>query len=246
MSTGTTTDNAGTQFDVAGFEGVDIPQFGESGFDEPSYAIDGFEDMDVSGVKGSDIANRGLAIDRTGLYHLGLDVEERFDKYKNGKDGAVDMTKPIWPGLNIRLTVLATSPGLSPVGSVMFHEVRLVGKGGAGPLEDWARKASNAFLVGCGVLNLIGDQIIDPETGTTKVKSSTLAARLRKIGQIVGLVKMSKATTDYPEPKPEFPFGQGAYPVTDPKVAHVPKNLEALKAAGIELPTAAAKPATHL
>lgn len=234
------------QFDVSGFEGVEMPTFGESGFDEPSYAIEAFEDMDVSGVKTSDVSNRALMIDKAGLYHLSMECEARFDKYKKDKNGSPDMTKPTWPGINIRLTTLATSPGHSPVGSVMFHEVKLSGKGG-GAIEDWARKQTNAFLLGVGILKPgPGDTVIDPETGTTTVKSSTILARLKAIGQIVGKVELSKPTDAFPEPKPEFGWGKGAYPVTSPLVAHVPKNLEALKAAGIELPAAGAKPATHL
>jgi len=237
--------------DVNGFEGVDMPTFDEPEGDGSGFAIESYEfgDVDTSGVDSSNIGSGRLKVDKPGFYHFSLSAEPRPMPYEKG-----DMSKQRKPDILLTCEVLHSTPGQSPAGSVHFHNLILMGKGG-GPVDKWDRDKTLNFLVGIGVLKVVGQDVIDPETGTTRVNSKTLAARINAVKQFCGKLEMGSAGDKKDgagnvigkyEARIEFPWGRGAFPVTSPDVSHVPKNLEAIKAAGIELPTAGGKPATHL
>lgn len=236
MSTGTAT----------GFENVegDLPSFSEgdgSGFDSPSYD---FGDMDASGVDASQVGSGRLKVDKPGFYHFSVSAEPRPMPYE--KD---DMSKQRKPDILLTCEVLCSVLGQSPAGSVHFHNLILGGKGG-GAVDQWDMKKTLNLLVGLGILKVQGEDVIDPETSSTKVNARTLAARINAVKQFCGKLEMGQAGDKKDaagnivgkyEARLEFPWGRGCFPVTSPDVAHVPKNLEAIKAAGIEMPTAGVK-----
>jgi hypothetical protein len=230
---------------IEGFEGVDMPTFGD-GDDGSGFAPENYEfgEMDVAGVDAQNIGSGRLKVDKAGFYHFSIHAEARPMPYEKG-----DMSKQRKPDILITCEVLHSTPGQSPAGSAHFHNLIMGGKGG-GPTEKWDRDKSLNFLVGIGVLKVVGGDVIDPETNSTKVNSKTLTARINAVKQFCGKLEMGKAgdkkdasgnVVGQYEARIEFPWGRGAFPVTSPDVAHVPKNLEAIKAAGIEIPAAGPK-----
>ena len=91
------------------------------------------------------------------------------------------------------------------------------------------------------MLSAQGSEVIDAETGTTKINSKTLCDRIANVRQFVGNIKCDKSDDPQYADKYELLRGRGAFQVDDPAVADVPKNLAALKEIGKE---SAAKPAS--
>jgi hypothetical protein len=207
--------------------GTDLPSASDDGFG-PSNT--GFDDFDAEGADSSRIGSGRITVDKAGWYHFRIEAAAKPETHMPN-----DMTKTRMPTILCTCTVLKSTNGV-PTDAVHFHDIIMGGKGG-GPIEGWARDQSLNFLVGLGILVHQGDKIIDPETGTTKIRSSTLVERINKVGQFIGKLVLTPATTgkngkEYRE-QIEFSFGRGAFPVTAKEVAHVPCNDEALKAAGI-------------
>ena len=208
--------------------GTGLPSAGgDDGFGSAEY---GFDDMDVGGADGAKIGSGKLKVDKKGPYHFAIHAEAKPKPYEDS-----DMSKQRKPSILVKHTVLRAANGV-PEGAIHYHDLVLGGKGG-GPVADFDRDKTLNYLVGIGVLKNDGGKIIDPETGTTKIKTSTLVERINKVGQIIGVIHYSPANKgqdgrEYPE-KYEFNFGRGAYQVTAKEVQHVPCNEDALKAAGI-------------
>lgn len=221
-------DGVGDSIDDLGMEDFSIPDDNQ------------FEDVDISDVDGSKAGSGRLKVDLPGFYHFGkIKAIARPKPYNDD-----NMSKTRKPDILLECEVMCDVKGQSPVGSVFFQNIVLGGKGG-GPVDKWDKERSTNFLVGVGILQSKGEDVIDPETGTTKVKASTLAARLEKLGHFCGKVELGKPSekkdvgtgkVSYYPARLELPWGRGAYPVTSRDVAHVPKNLEAIKASGIVMP----------
>lgn len=189
----------------------------------------GFDEFDVGGVDGTNIGSGNIKITKPGFVHLGIKAEARPKTYHDN-----DISKQRKPSITCTCTALLAANG-NPAGAIHFHDMVLGGMGG-GPMTDNDRDKTLNFLVGLGILQNTAGKVIDPETGTTKIRTSTLVDRINKLGQFVGNLHLSPANSnngkDYPE-RIEFNFGRGAFPVTAKEVAHVPKNEAALKAAGL-------------
>ena len=194
---------------------------------------DGFGDWDASDIDGDKVGSGQLYVDKPGFFHFHIAAEARPELHQKG-----DLSKPRMPTISCKCTVLKGANNV-PADAVHYHDVIMGGKGG-GVMEDWAKEQTLNFLVGLGVLKVVDGRVIDPQTGTTKIKSSTLVERINQVGQFIGKLNLSPEREDKRQPgkmypaKIEFPFGRGAFPVTAKEVAHVPSNEEYLKAAGIE------------
>lgn len=209
----------------------------DNGFDSPDYT---FDDMDVSGVDASKVGSGNLKVDKKGWYLFRLEATAKPKPYHDD-----DMSKKRAPSVGLVMHVEASENG-TPAGAIFFHDLVLGGYGG-GPPADWQRDQTLNFLVGVGVLLKDGERIIDPETGATKIKTSTLATRLNGL-RVFGKVELSPARPKkeqgkevldkdgnvvmYPE-RLEFPFGRGVFAVNMKEVAHHKWADQALAAAGI-------------
>ena len=209
----------------------------DDGFTSPEY---GFDDMDVGGVDASKVGSGSLRVDKKGWYLFRIEATAKPKPYYDD-----DMGKKRTPSIGLVMHVEASDNG-TPAGAIHFHDLVLGGYGG-GPPEDWQRDQTLNFLVGAGILVKQGEQIIDPETKSTKIKSATLATRLQNL-RVFGKVELSPARPKkkdgkevedaagnivmYPE-RLEFPFGRGVFAVNMKEVAHHKWADEALKAAGI-------------
>lgn len=188
-------------------------------------------DFDTEGVDTTKVGNEtSFNVDKAGKYHFEVTVaENKLDIVD--KDG-----DHVAPHVLIGLTVLHTVPNQSPEGSRMFVHLYLADKGG-GPRQNWQTEQTINLIEGIGLVKRSNGLIIDPSNGTTKLNWETWADRARG-RQLVGDVRMSKPDplrldprTQKPyDPRPELPFGRGLYPVADPKVKDVPKNVVALNA----------------
>lgn len=221
---------------------ADVPMSDNNGFDPSGFDSGGddyqFEDMDNSGVDGSQVGSGTLKVDHPGFYHFRIEAIPKPSPFAKG-----DMMKKLKPHILLCLEVLHSAPRQSPAGSMFYHQLILGGEGG-GAMSIYDKERTNNFLVGLGILIVKGTDIIDPETGTVNTRSSTLAKRLNAIKQFAGKIEMGKgyehkATRKWIEGRLEFPWGHGAFPINSPTVAHIPKNLEAIKEAGIVMPVAA-------
>lgn len=238
--------------EAIGLDDVDLSDMPSFGADDGSgFAVESYEfgEMDAAGVDASSIGSGRLKVDKPGFYHFSIHAEARPMPYEKG-----DMSKQRKPDILLTCEVLHSTAGQSHAGSVHFHNLILMGKGG-GPIEKWDRDKTLNFLVGIGVLKVVGGDVIDPETNSTRVNSRTLTSRINAVKQFCGKLEMGKANdrknaagevVGQYEARIEFPWGRGAFPVTSPDVSHVPKNLEAIKAAGIEMPAAAGTAKIHL
>lgn len=205
----------------------DLPMASDDGFGDPEY---GFDDFDVAGADATKIGSGNIRVSKPGFFHFGISAEAKPKPYEDS-----DMSKQRKPSILCVCKVLRPANG-QPDGAIHYHDVVLGGKSG-GPMTDSDRDKTLNFLVGLGILKNSAGKVIDPETGTTKIKTSTLVDRINKIGQFVGNLHLSPANTgadgrQYPE-RIEFNFGRGAFPVSAREVAHVPKNETALKEAGL-------------
>lgn len=222
---------------------ADLPSASDDGFGSTEY---GFDDFDMGGVDGDKIGSGYLKVDRKGWYQLAIEATAKPLPYEEN-----DMSKHRKPSISLKMTVQASDNG-TPVGAIHYHDLILGGKGPGAKLNDYDRDQTCNFLVGCGVLKKVGKDVIDPETGTTKIKSSTLEKRLN------GLVVIGKLEETASRPKTEkvdgrdvpvmdgngkpimyparieFPWGRGVFHPTAKEVAHHKwVNEDALKAAGI-------------
>lgn len=185
--------------------------------------FDGF-DFDTDGAD-PDKMESVLTVNKPGRYHMEVaNVKPRLELVN-------DKGEQKSPDFLITATVLHSVPGQSSKGSLFFHNLRVAGPGGAA-ISETSRDATIRFLVGMGVLILKGKQVIDPETGTTKVNFKTLVQRLQG-RQFIANVKYVPPNGNYPE-KWELPFGEGVFQVDNPAVADVPKCRAALKLIGKE------------
>lgn len=189
------------------------------GWDEFDY------EMDAGEVDASTVSSH-VTVDLPGKYHMSI------ANVKVRPEPADEKGNPRFPDFLVTLEVLESVPGQSSKGALFFHNLRFAGKGGVAP-EKWLTSSFSSFLCGAGVLKVQGDQVIDPETGSTKINLKTIGERLLKVGQVVAHLKIKKGEGDYPD-SIELPWGKGIYQVDDDVVANVPKNLAALKAIGKE------------
>ncbi|MBS0202300.1 MAG: hypothetical protein JSS49_05315 [Planctomycetes bacterium] len=209
----------------------------DDGFGSPEY---GFDDMDAGGADANKVGSGSLRVDKKGWYLFRIEATAKPKPYHDD-----DMSKKRAPSVGLVMHVEASDNG-TPPGAVQFHDLVLGGYGG-GPPEDWQRDQTLNFLVGAGVLIKQGEKVIDPETNSTIVKSSTLAPRLNGL-RVFGKVELSPARPKkkdgleqldkdgnvvmYAE-RLEFPFGRGIFAVNMKEIAHHKWADEALKAAGI-------------
>lgn len=189
--------------------------------------IPSFDTQDVDASKVGSL----VIVDQPGKYHF--QITSAVEKWETVNPNTGRDARP-----HIRLTchVVHSTPGQSPAGTVYFHRLNFGGKGG-GPVEDWARNASLNFLVGVGIIKEVkkdgNTYFIDPETNSTAINVPTLAGRLKNL-QFIGKIEENKQ--DGYDTTYELRFGQGAFQVTDPRVANVPKNLSMIPGAGVAPP----------
>ena len=224
--------------------------WGQEDFPDPtSDAYDGFDDWSSEGVDATKIGSGRVEVDCEGYYHFSIEATEKPSPYgTDRKTGEVDMAYTRRPSILLALTVLHSAKDQSPAGATLYHELIMGGKGPGAPVEAWAKEQTLNFLVGCGILQNRGGEVIDPETGTTRLKASTLAKRLNGL-QFIGHVKFSKGQPNPAKPGENypdsygFPFGRGAFTLDDPRVAHIAKDVESLRKIGKEhLAVAGSKP----
>lgn len=208
-----------------------LPSAGDdyNGFGSADY---GFDEFDVAGADAAKIGSGNIRVSKAGFYHFSITAEAKPKPHEEN-----DISKQRKPSILCICKLLKAANG-QPDGAIHYHDLVMGGKGG-GKMTDSDRDKTLNFLVGLGILKNSGGKVIDPETGTTTIRSSTLVDRINKVGQFVGNLHLTPANVSpdgraFPE-RIEFNFGRGAFPVTAREVAHVPKNEEALKAAGISL-----------
>lgn len=221
-------------------------------------AYDGFDDWSSDGVDGSKVGSGRVEVDKPGYYHFSIKATAKPSPYNNGRDGQPDYEKPRRPSILLECVVLDSVANLSPAGAVLYHELIMGGKGPGAPIEAWAKEQTLNFLVGVGICQTRGGEVIDPETGTTRLNSGTLVKRLDGL-QFIGHVKVEKGGPKkdasgnqmadkngsplFYDDSIGFPFGRGAFAIDDPRVSHVPKDVESLRAIGKEhLATVGSKP----
>lgn len=233
--------------------------WGTEDFPPPSDAsYDGFDDWSSDGVDGSKVGSGRVEVDRPGFYHFAIKATAKPSPYNSGKDGQPDYEKPRRPSILLECVTLHSAPGQSQAGAVLFHELTMGGKGQGAPIEAWAKEQTLNFLVGVGICQTRGGEVIDPETGTTRLNTSTLVNRLNDL-QFIGHVKIEKGgprkdasgnqmidkngNPSFYDDSIGFPFGRGAFSIDDPRVSHVPKDVESLRKIGKEhLAAAGSKP----
>lgn len=213
--------------------GVDLPTADDAsfGFGDNASDVNGFVDFGTDGVDGNKIGSGFLRVDRKGWYQFLMEATAKPLPYEDG-----DMSKARKPSIGIKMTVQASDNG-TPPGAIHFHDLTLGGKGPGVPLTTYDRDQTLNFLVGCGILQKQGDKVIDPETQSTKIKTSTLVDRLN--GKIViGKIELTPASKnettgkEYKE-KLEFPWGRGVFHPLAKEVAHHKwVNEQSLIAAG--------------
>lgn len=181
----------------------------------------GFDGWDTSDVDPSDCESKPT-ISKVGKYHLEV-VSVKPRPEKENEDGT-----PRRPDILLTCVVLHSVKGQSPEGSLYYENVIAGGKGGGQP-EEWAKKATCAFLHGVGLLRKEGQgdaaKFIDPETGTTRIDFGKMCAKLEAL-QFVADIKKEKGTDGYDD-KFKLSFGRGAYTIGHPAVSDVPLNKEA-------------------
>jgi len=182
---------------------------------------DGGFSFDTDGTDASKVGSP-LYVDCIGKYHF-----EIADAVL--KPEVVDHdAKQVVPHINVQCVVLQDVPHQSATGAFYYHKVHLAGKGGM-QIEEWAKNATIAFLLGVGLLREIDGKIIDPATNSTRIDIKTVPDRLKYM-QFIGDIKKPKNSDPQKfADKFELPFGRGAFRINDPAVRNVPKNVEALK-----------------
>lgn len=205
-----------------------LPSATDDGFGSTEYGFD--DEFDAGTADATKIGSGNIKVSKPGFFHFSIAAE---GKPKPHEDD--DISKQRKPSILCICKVLRAANG-QPEGAIHYHDLVLGGRGG-GPMTDNDRDKTLNFLVGLGILKNTGGKVIDPETGSTKVRTSTLVDRINKLGQFVGNLQLNAANTgsdgkQYPE-RIEFSFGRGAFPVSAREVAHVPKNDQAMKAAGL-------------
>lgn len=193
--------------------------------------VNGFVDFGTDGVDANKIGAGILRVDRKGWYQFLMEATAKPLPYEDG-----DMSKARKPSIGVKMIVQASDNG-TPPGAIHYHDVILGGKGPGSPLTDFDRDRTLNFLVGCRILEKRDGKVIDPETGTTKIKTSTLVSRLN--GKIViGKIELTPASKnektgqEYAE-RLEFPWGRGVFHPLAKEVAHHKwLNEQALIAAG--------------
>lgn len=193
-------------------------------------------DLDAEAVDANELASR-LHVDLPGKYHLEIAGAKNKFETTDDKGGLT------YPHILIPCVVLQSVQGQSPAAAVHYHRVHVAGKGG-GPMEDWQIKSTLCFLQGVGLLKNQGGKVIDPATGTTQIKLSTVAERLEHM-QFIGDLRIEKSDNPQYKDRIAFSFGRGAFPIDAAEVRSVPKNLDALKLIGKEscMPPVASAPA---
>lgn len=181
----------------------------ENEYDE--FAIDTAEG-DAGAVEG------GRQIDKIGDYHFEIArVECRSEAGKT-------------PSVNLMCSVLATKPGQSPVGSIVFHDLWVNEK-------EHNRNVLSKFAIAIGLARpeVRDGKIVavDPATNSTRIGRA--AWESAKGLQFVAHVQLEKSSDPQYADKYKID-NRNVYHVHDPKVADVPKNVEA--ASLIEVPEA--------
>lgn len=195
----------------------------------------GFE-IATDDIDCQDLESGGL-VELEGWYHFEVtDVKPQLDIVK--EDGS-DNT----PNILFALTVLQTVKGQSPANSRLFHRVYVGSKGG-GPPAEGSVKSMIVFGCGLGLLRQVeknGRKVaVDVQTGQPKL---SVAMWLRGKGaQCVGKVEKEEDKSGQYKPRLVLPFGRVFRP-DDERVAHVPKNPDALKLIGISPAAATNQPA---
>lgn len=172
----------------------------ESEYDE--FAVD-TADGDAGAVEG------GRKIDHVGDYHLEIArVECRSEAGKT-------------PSINLMCSVLATKPGQSPVGSIVFHDLWINEK-------EHNRNVLSKFAIAIGLARseLREGKIVavDPTTNTTRIGRA--AWESAKGLQLIATIQKEKS--EDPQYDDKFRIdNRNVYHVHDPKVKDVPKDAEA-------------------
>lgn len=178
--------------------------WGEEQFSEESLVLSG------EGVSVSELGVGGV-VDHEGWYHLEC-TEVTPETQTTNKKGA-----PRTPSVAFEFCVLQSVDGQSPAGSRLWHRIYFSDKEGS-------RKAAFVFGLGMGVLKIMGHNVVDAQTGETRITMATWRACQGR--QVIARVVHEKGTGGY-EGKYAIPFGR-VFGVRDPAVAHVPKNHDAI------------------
>lgn len=166
------------------------------------FAVDTAEG-DAGAVEG------GRQIDKVGDYHLEIARVEC--KSEAGKT----------PSINLMCSVLATKPGQSPVGSIVFHDLWVNDK-------EHNRNVLSKFAIAIGLARpevRDGKVVaVDPTTNSTRIGRA--AWESAKGLQFVAHVQHEKSEDPRYQDKYKID-NRNVYHVHDPKVADVPKDVEA-------------------
>lgn len=164
-------------------------------------------------------------IDKEGKYHLEVtDVTPELDTLD--KDG-----HPRSPSVLFIMTVLKTAPEQSPEGYKLFHRIYLKSKDGSPPSET-AQKSALKLGVALGLLECVevDGRSITVVKATKSPKIPVQLWREAKGRQVIGSVKYEPPQGNY-KGRYAVPFGD-FWHVSDPEVADVPKDVEALAMIG--------------
>jgi hypothetical protein len=192
---------------------------------------DGFEDWGSDGVDASKIGSGDIEVDKVGWYHVSLEAINKPEKCDPN-----DMTKQRKPHVLIICRVLESVAGQSPKGAVYRHNLVVGGKGGGMP-ETYDKEMTLNVMTGLGICVVKDDKVIDPDgkvsaDGQHVMNLKTFANRINGLKQAVLHLQLNKSKDEQYPDRIQLIYGRGAFRVDAEEVAHVPKNVEALKAAG--------------
>jgi hypothetical protein len=246
-----------TGYAGAGQETQQLNNWGADAVAGAGYSNDVFDPLaDIDSGEGGMSAGK---IEIEGAYHLEIADAD----LKRDESGQIAVNRNGRAYFNLRLVVLHSTPGLSPAGSSMWHELELPSQEDAtatfpngGNIRHAVIRSINTFCVGVGLFTVRPGpdgkpQVIDPATNSTNVQQRTLGDRL-KGRQFIGRPtrrdwaanpdKGTKAGFEM-----QFKWGVGASQICDPQNALIPICEETAAAMGyhkFKTPAVAAPAAT--
>lgn len=179
-------------------------------------------ELDTEGMSGDEVDTSRDQVDKEGWYHFEIaDVV-------NELDTLTDSGKEKTPCVRFDLLVLETVEGQSPAGSRHYHRIYLAGKGG-GPPSEGAKKMALKFGLRLGLLKETEEGSI-VTADSNKTRFGVALWHLAKGKQIIAAIKCEKGTGGFQD-RYQIPFNE-IFMVDDARVAHVPKNKDALALIG--------------
>lgn len=201
--------------------------------------------FDSSSTSEEDIKSEGW-VDIEGFYHFEV------SKVELNLSLLTEEGKEQTPHIKVYLKVLQSVPGQSPAGSMLSHSIYVGSKDGS-PAKKGSIDSMYRFGIGIGLLkwsNINGKVVpVLASNGSTKIPVSawkdavtlqTIAKVTKEKGNRGGNQQPQQGQEAEPQGKQHadrFVIQMGrCHRPDDPEYAHIPKNVEAMKALGMTAP----------